>query len=176
MSDTNQIVVPRCRFRIGQRVRVVNEKFASEWPGVVTITGIDWNPARDGSLNISIMTDEEIARRCASTDGWREDDLQAVDPTYPSGIVIESLDGNCPVQGEGSADGVPFYFRARGQRWSLSLGSVVPISNPVWYWEEAYGDGPYDAGWMSEEEAVRFIHAGIARWRTGDPGKPVVDA
>ncbi len=70
----------------------------------------------------------------------------------PPKIEIDYLGGQCPVQAEGKINGVPFYFRARGEHWSLSIGP-----NPVWHYSEAYGDGPYDAGWMGHEEARQFI-------------------
>ena len=37
-------------------------------------------------------------------------------------IIIDSFGGNCPVQAEGTIDGKPFYFRARGSSWSMSIG------------------------------------------------------
>lgn len=41
-------------------------------------------------------------------------------------IVVKYIGGACPVQAEGTVDGIPFYFRARGNGWSLSIG-VDPI-------------------------------------------------
>lgn len=77
--------------------------------------------------------------------------------------VIDWLSGNCPVQAEGTIDGVPFYFRARGCRWSLSVGGD-PLDDFAWYYEEPYGE-TYEAGWMSEPEAVSFIERGAQLWR-----------
>jgi len=70
-------------------------------------------------------------------------------------LVITLLGGQCPVQAEGTIDGIPFYFRARGARWSFSVG---PFSNrtPDWVHEEDFGTG-FDAGWMTPEEAVEAI-------------------
>lgn len=76
---------------------------------------------------------------------------------------IESLGGNCPVQAEGIVDGQPFYFRARGNAWSMSIGGDV-YCQPDWYMEETYGRWP-DAGWMSEEEAMAFIEKSVASYR-----------
>lgn len=72
-------------------------------------------------------------------------------------ITIRWLGGNCPVQAEGTIDGKEFYFRARYDSWSLSIGDD-PIGSVEWEYEEPYGtpDG-YDAGWMSEDEARAFI-------------------
>lgn len=71
-------------------------------------------------------------------------------------IKIDMIGGNCPVQAEGTIDGKPFYFRARGEHWSFSVGTDA-IGDPDWHHEEKWGSGPYDAGWMSEETARRAI-------------------
>jgi hypothetical protein len=75
-------------------------------------------------------------------------------------IEIDWLGGNCPVQAEGRIDGEEFYFRARGARWSLRIGGPDVVCAPKWLYEEDYGDGPFDAGWMSEGEARDFIEKG----------------
>ena len=36
-------------------------------------------------------------------------------------LVIANLGGYCPVQGDGWVGGKPFYFRARGDRWSFAI-------------------------------------------------------
>lgn len=72
-------------------------------------------------------------------------------------IKIEWLGGNCPVQAEGTINGLPFYFRSRGDEWSMSVGGADVIGSPEWYHEEQYGVGPYDAGWMPDEDAYGFI-------------------
>jgi hypothetical protein len=83
-------------------------------------------------------------------------------------VVIDYIGGNCPVQAEGKIGGKEFYFRARGNHWSISidsdLGPDVRFLNPEWYYEEPYGDGPYDAGWMSEEEARALIYEAAKRY------------
>lgn len=92
-----------------------------------------------------------------------------------AGVLIIHLGGNCPVQAEGTVDGEPFYFRARGERWSMSVGGDDVVGAPDWYYEEPYGDRPYAAGWMSEYEARRFIEEAADRWRnrpTEDDGQP----
>jgi hypothetical protein len=71
-------------------------------------------------------------------------------------IEIDWLGGNCPVQAEGRINNQPFYFRARGDEWSLRIGGDEPVSNPEWRYEEPYGQWP-DAGWMTEDEARAFI-------------------
>jgi len=83
------------------------------------------------------------------------------------------IGGNCPVQAEGTVDGKEFYFRARGEHWSVSIGEWDIIGNPEWYYEEDYGDGPYDAGWMPEDKARGFIDKAIAKYRADTlPNQP----
>ena len=79
-------------------------------------------------------------------------------------IEIAWIGGNCPVQAEGTIAGQPFYFRARGEHWSLSVGGEDVVGAPLWYYEEGYGDGPYDAGWIPEDKAREFIAAAAQRF------------
>ena len=39
-----------------------------------------------------------------------------------SGVIIDGIGGYCPVQGSGLVDGSEFYFRSRGDSWSMSIG------------------------------------------------------
>jgi len=79
-------------------------------------------------------------------------------------LVIETIGGNCPFQAEGTIGGVPFYFRARGQHWSIGIGGDDAVGNPAWYREEPWGDGPFAAGWMDEGEARRIIERCAAEY------------
>ena len=72
-------------------------------------------------------------------------------------ISVEYIGGNCPVQAEGSIGGEPFYFRARGQRWSMSIGGADVVGNPKWYHEEPWGDTEFGAGWMPQHEALALM-------------------
>jgi hypothetical protein len=100
-------------------------------------------------------------------EGSVSDDLEK-----DSGIVISMIGGNCPVQSEGTIDGQPYYFRARGSHISIGIGGSV-VSSPNWYYEEIYGDGPFDAGWIEEDEAREFIEkaANIYRERMEEDKK-----
>lgn len=69
---------------------------------------------------------------------------------------IQTLGGHCPVQAEGTINGKPFYFRSRGDSWSMSIGGSDIIINPEWYYEEDYGTWP-EAGYITDEEAKTFI-------------------
>jgi hypothetical protein len=71
-------------------------------------------------------------------------------------IKIEMIGGSCPVQAEGTIDGREFYFRARGGAWRLNIGGDV-VCDPEWSHHEPYGDSPFAAGWMSEDDARFFI-------------------
>lgn len=83
-----------------------------------------------------------------------------------TGIEIDWLGGNCPVQAEGRIDGEPFYFRARGEHWRLDIGRVAFDSHPpLWRHEEAWGDGPFAAGWMPEDVAREMIAKGAELYR-----------
>lgn len=89
-----------------------------------------------------------------------------MDPrTFPPVIVLNDLYGNCPVQAEGIINGLPFYFRARWDRWTLGIGGD-PIMAPVWSCEE---DCP-DAGWMEDEEAIAHITTAAYLFAQGHPG------
>ena len=79
-------------------------------------------------------------------------------------IDIDYIGGNCPVQAEGRVNGEEFYFRARGNRWSLSVGGDDVVGKPDWYYEEPYGKEPFDAGWMPEGIARGFIDRGAMKW------------
>lgn len=73
-------------------------------------------------------------------------------------VFIDMIGGNCPVQAEGTINKtVKFYFRARGEHWSLSVGGTDPVADPDFYYQRRYGTEPFAAGWMSEDEARAFI-------------------
>jgi hypothetical protein len=91
------------------------------------------------------------------------------------GITIGQIGGNCPVQAEGQIDGYGFDFRARGTTWSVE---IYDGGDEPWITTQKYGDEPYSAGWMTEDEALAFIEK-AARWfryergaATADDGQP----
>ena len=73
--------------------------------------------------------------------------------------------GRCPAEAEGRIDGEPFYFRARGQRWSLSIGGDNLIGKPQGYFEEPRGAAPFALGWIEECKALQLIAARAACYR-----------
>lgn len=86
------------------------------------------------------------------------------------------LEGACPVQGYGTVDGLPWYFRARGETWSWSV-AATPTGDPVTVgWGDppqpgwrtsgsARDDGTFAASWMPCSEAWAHIEASLAAWR-----------
>jgi len=79
-------------------------------------------------------------------------------------IEIDMLGGNCPVQAEGTIEGHPFYFRARGSHWSLEISPPPGISGALWEYGRYYAPWPH-AGWMTEDEALAFIRYGAEQWK-----------
>lgn len=76
----------------------------------------------------------------------------------------------CPVQCTGTVNGQPFYFRARGERWTLGVGGDVWLK-PDWFYAQAYDKGAFEAGWMPDEEAMAFMRQGLDRYLSGEPSQ-----
>jgi len=95
--------------------------------------------------------------------------MTAQTPDAPEGgLIIDLIGGNCPVQAEGTVDGYAFYFRARGERWQFHVApddALIFSDQEVFYLEEPYGDGPFDAGWMEVHEAEAFIRKAADAFR-----------
>ena len=77
----------------------------------------------------------------------------------------------CPVQIEGTVNGLPFYFRARHDHWRMTIaeGDAVEASlgwQPALYErEEPYGTpNGYDAGYMELSEAEQFVRACLSEY------------
>lgn len=81
---------------------------------------------------------------------------------HEAGVTVDYAGGNCPVQIEGSIHGQPFYFRARGDAWSVGIGGD-PVCKPDWEHYEDYGEWP-DAGWMHLHEAYDFLRKALDLW------------
>jgi hypothetical protein len=84
-------------------------------------------------------------------------------------LEIDYIGGNCPVQATGKICGKPFYFRARGNRWSIGIGGE-PVMAPAWGKIQPYGTEPFEAGWMSEEEARIIIERCAAEYAAEHQG------
>lgn len=82
-----------------------------------------------------------------------------------------------PVQAEGTLDGHPFYFRARGDQWTFSLAeeagldpvcieSAESASGRGYFLEGQHGaPGSFAAGFMPLAEARVLIDACARRYR-----------
>jgi hypothetical protein len=85
---------------------------------------------------------------------------------------VMTLDA-CPVQIEGLVDGLSFYFRARFGHWTFSVASEIggdPVSVSIgaaagFHMAAAYGTEDFDASWMPERDAWRFVEQGIRAFR-----------
>lgn len=85
----------------------------------------------------------------------------------------------CPVQIEGEVDGMRFYFRARGEDWSFSIGRTAEeavmagLEDVPDGWStggDAEGGDAFAGSWMPYSEAWRHVEASIAAWRAGRGG------
>lgn len=75
-------------------------------------------------------------------------------------IKIEAIGGNCPVQAHGTILGTEFYFRARGQAYSLAIGEdpvEIPTYKKGWYVKKSWGEHEFDAGYMPVNLALLLI-------------------
>lgn len=83
-----------------------------------------------------------------------------------------SIYGFCPVQGEGTVDGMWWYFRARHDSWSFEVwrksfgpDGSLPDGPPIWSADAEYDDGDGNASWMPFSHAWQCIEASIATGR-----------
>lgn len=84
------------------------------------------------------------------------------------------VEGAGPLQGCGRVDGFPWYFRARGDSWSIEIAEdasldpeVLPVvggENSGWLVEEDFGVWP-EASYMNPNIAWSLIEECIERFR-----------
>jgi hypothetical protein len=89
-------------------------------------------------------------------------------------LEVDSLGGQCPVQGYGHLGDHLWYFRARGESWSFAVwaagigwlnGYELPHEDPIFTWVEPYHlEDPFGAGYMPEDEARQFIQQAADRF------------
>lgn len=105
----------------------------------------------------------DLQRLHLSADTRRE--LEGLDQ-----FELYHLSGWTPVQAEGRLDGRYFYFRARGSYWRFEWGgSEQWTRSPRWWHEESWPSvTDFEAGYMSDEEAVSCILKAIDLFRNGD--------
>ena len=95
------------------------------------------------------------------------------------GLQIDGIYGQCPVQADGMIDGLPFYFRARGDKWSFSVApaGVDPVVHADWVHYADYDEkGPLAAGWMSHDEARDFIQEAAVLYRSQKIGSRDIES
>ena len=111
-------------------------------------------------------------------------------------VTISHIGGACPVQGYGTvqAFGVfdasvrHWYFRARGQSWTLTVGDLAPSVGDDWSdpgplddgfvspnradlcVRGEYQGGLYAAGWMPGVDAEARIRKALDLWARGERG------
>jgi hypothetical protein len=89
-------------------------------------------------------------------------------------IIYTELGGACPVQAEGTINGHPFYFRYRGDEWSLTIapknGDPMDIDHAVYYRSRHDHTGEIFNGWMEDDEVREIISACAREWMEGGRG------
>ena len=97
----------------------------------------------------------------------------------PEGVKLLSFGGYCPVQADGEVDGKLFYFRARGNSWSMHIypkgtKDIFFDDNPeVWSYSEDYGFTEFAAGWMTKKVAFDCMTHAIELYRKQQNEKTV---
>jgi hypothetical protein len=92
-------------------------------------------------------------------------------------LNVEGIDiewgGACPVQGEGTVDGYPCYYRSRGECWEIEVFPIgtdlekTPWPDSVWYYDEC----PYiwpDGGWVPAQVSEQCIRKAVQLFREKD--------
>lgn len=119
---------------------------------------------------------------------------EAATETLPEGVEVVTFGGYAPVQADGYVDGLPFYFRARGEHWSFQVAAhpddnavgagwprlddsmramrgEIPHSDvrtqPGFYYREVWPEGPYAAGAMNTDDAFNCMRKAIGLFRLG---------
>lgn len=86
-------------------------------------------------------------------------------------LEIFYCSGHCPVEAEGTFDGLSFYFRARNDSYTLSVAENadiravdIAVYDTVTY---SYYEGGmfYNSGWMEHADAIRIVEEGYWRFQ-----------
>lgn len=121
------------------------------------------HPAAERILAVASAEERAVANREADEAQAR---LEAI------GAVLDTYGGNCPVQIDGTFQGEPFYFRARGQQWRVYIGDGAPVvADRALYETQTYRpegtsdeDARFAAGWMPLAEAFELLRVTLERW------------
>ena len=75
-------------------------------------------------------------------------------------LKITNQGGTCPYQAEGTIGigNCLFYFRSRNQHWSFEVTYPYADGEIAWQYSEKYSDDPHAAGYITHEEANKFIN------------------
>lgn len=94
-------------------------------------------------------------------------------------VTIDEFGGPCPVQGNGTVCRLLlcwyWYFRARGDSWTLEVGErlddfgLVPEGEEQFIARGTYGPWP-DAGYMEDAEAARYLEEALVAFSRGARG------
>jgi hypothetical protein len=87
-------------------------------------------------------------------------------------FVLFELAGYCPVQSSGVIDQSYWYFRARGSYWRFEAGgNEIGTKGPTWWYEEEWpGKTGFEAGYMSDQDAISNILKAVKKYRSDDMG------
>ncbi|TAX05594.1 hypothetical protein ELH97_25120 (plasmid) [Rhizobium leguminosarum] len=90
-----------------------------------------------------------------------------------SNFRLDELAGYCPVQAQGEFDGSYFYLRARGSYWRFEAGgNENGTKGAKWWYEEHWPNKTgFEAGYMSDENAIRCILKAVEIYRAEDGGR-----
>ncbi|MBY5370553.1 hypothetical protein [Rhizobium leguminosarum] len=90
-----------------------------------------------------------------------------------SNFRLDELAGYCPVQAQGQFDGSHFYFRARGSYWRFEAGgNESGTKGAKWWYEEHWRNKTgFEAGYMSDENAIRCILKAVEIYQAEDRGR-----
>ncbi|MBY5667405.1 hypothetical protein HFO43_02280 [Rhizobium leguminosarum] len=90
-----------------------------------------------------------------------------------SNFRLGELAGYCPVQAQGEFDGSYLYFRARGSYWRFEAGgNENGTKGAKWWYEEHWPNKTgFEAGYMSDENAIRCILKAVEIYRVEDRGR-----
>ncbi|MBO9184587.1 hypothetical protein ACQZ4Y_04030 [Rhizobium sp. L80/93] len=145
-----------------------------------------WTPPTDGAASIAFAKSLSVIGLKLEYD-WSPFNLEQLQLESVTRVRLETLErfelfhlsGWTPVQAEGTLDGRYFYFRARGSYWRFELGGNESGSrSPRWWYEEDWPSPTgFEAGYLSDEQAISCILKAVENYRTGDhsafmPGHP----
>ena len=109
-------------------------------------------------------TEERKAAREAAKAALKPENPPRIERLRGLGVDVDWISSPVPVSAEGTVDGEPFHFRARGASWKLMIGPKdLWFTDGAWTYGRDYGVWP-EAGWMEEHEALEFIEEGVRAW------------